>query len=81
QNHPLQESDLPEALRYDAVDDLAHWNELLGRLKQRAEVEQEYAVFLESARQALIDFEGDEDVEQALFISNPTALHRLQELR
>ncbi|RMR09840.1 lantibiotic dehydratase [Pseudomonas syringae group genomosp. 3] len=81
ENLPLQVSDLPEALRDDAVGELALWNERLGRLKQRAEVDQEYAVFLESARQALIDFVDDEDVEQAVFISNPTALTRLQELR
>ncbi|MFH7473818.1 lantibiotic dehydratase, partial [Pseudomonas syringae pv. tagetis] len=77
----LQVSHLPESSRDDAVDELAHWNELLGRLKLRAEVDQEYAVFLESARQALIVFVGDEDVEQSLFISKPTALTRLQELR
>ncbi|MFH7416747.1 hypothetical protein, partial [Pseudomonas syringae group genomosp. 7] len=62
------------------MDELSQWKELLGRLKQLADVDQEYAVFLESARQALSDFVGDEDVEQEMFISNPTALARLQEI-
>lgn len=77
---PLQVSDLPEALRESSAEELDRWNELLARLAQRADVDQEYAAFLETSRQSLIDFLDDEDVAQALFISNPAALSRIREL-
>ncbi|MCV4341494.1 lantibiotic dehydratase family protein [Pseudomonas capsici] len=80
ENLPLQVSDLPEALRENSREDLECWNEQLARLAQRTDVDQEYALYLEDARQALIDFLDDEDVAQALFISNPAALARVREL-
>ncbi|MFJ4143709.1 lantibiotic dehydratase [Pseudomonas sp. NPDC089734] len=77
---PLQVSDLPEALREGFAESLEHWNGLLERLAQRADVDQEYASFIEASRQSLIDFLDDEEVAQALFISNPAALSRIREL-
>ncbi|MQT32969.1 lantibiotic dehydratase [Pseudomonas helleri] len=73
-------SDLPQALREPLNTAVLKWNDLLKRLVIGDVARHEYSTYLERARQGLINFLDDDAVSEALFISNPSARARIQEL-
>lgn len=76
----LQPADLPEDLRLPLAQALAERNRLLTELQVREEADAQYAAYLERARQGLIDVLDDDAIAEALFISNPAARARIDEL-
>ncbi|MHA1066989.1 lantibiotic dehydratase [Enterobacter ludwigii] len=81
EQHPVSVSDLPLVLREVLAQPLAEWQQLTLTIAEQEDLlRPEFAEFSEQTRQQLIDFLLQDEVAEAIFISNPDAAQRIEAL-